>query len=503
MQASTDKYFEEHRADAGIGRKALRGGAAIMAARLINVVVQLGSTIVLARILGPHDFGLATMVLAITLFAPILIDLGTTDASTQRSKITHQQISTLFWLNIGIGIVLTVLLALSSGFVARMFGQPALAEITLVSSLTFAFTGLAVQHYALMRRALEFDRIALIDVGSNVLSSIIAVAMALMGFAYWALVLKPLLMLLLVAAGAWWSCRWVPGAPKFDSDVRDMLRFGLGVTGFSATDHMTRSFDRLAIGYFYGPGPLGFFQNAYLLYGNLISLLAESLHNVATASLSKLKSEPAMLKRSWATGLSMLTFFSSGIFAVLTVVGEDFVYVLLGPKWEPVGPLVCILSVRGIAHSVERTLGWLHVVAGRPDRWMRWGMVSAGCQMIALCIGLPFGVTGVAIVYTIAIYLLFLPALIYAGEPLGINAHDIIKACGPQVVAGAVAGIAGYFLEHIMFGSFSAVARVVLSSCMCMAIYLGVLVGLFRVTEPLRLLFVFVQEMALRRKVRA
>ncbi len=480
----------------------MRHGALLVAARLVNVVVQVGSTILLARLLGPYDFGLVTMVLALTVFSPFLVDLGTTDACSQKSCITRQEISTLFWLNLSIGVALTIAFAAASGLIAHLFGEPALFDIALVSSLTFVLTGLSVQHYALMRRAMEFDRIVTIDVGANVISSVAAILLALSGWGYWALAVKPLLTLSLTAMGAWISCPWVPGRPRIDDEVKRMIRFGLGVTGFTLTDNAARSADRLALGYFFGAGTLGYFQNAMLLYNNLLSLLTESLHNVAISALSRLREDPAALKRSWASALSMVTFLSTAAFAVLAVTGEDLIVLLLGDKWAPAGPLLCIFAVRGMAQGVERTLGWLHVVAARSDRWMRWGIFSAACQLLALAIGLPFGATGVAIAYAAVMFALFVPALAYAGQPLGIGVKDVLSATGPQVVAGVFATASGYAFEHALLADFSIIARLAVSAPFCLVAYLVVAVGVFRVTEPLRLALSLVHDLTAQRRKR-
>ena len=296
-------------------------------------------------------------------------------------------------------------------------------------------TAASVQHYALLRRAMEFRRVATIDMAANLTSSVVAVAMALRGWGYWALVAKPLLTLALVAAGAWISCPWLPGRPRFTPDVTAMVRFGLGITGFTVTDTVVRSADRLAIGYFYGAAPLGYFQNAFLLYGNLLSILTESLHNVAVSGLSKLRNDLDELRRSWSTALSTVSFVSAAAFAGLAVTGQDFVVILLGEKWAPAGPLLCLFAVRGIAHGSERTLGWLHVVAGRSDRWARWGVFSAVCQLASLAAGLPFGPIGVASAYAIVMFALFVPALAYSGRPLGVGLRDVLAAVGPQTVA--------------------------------------------------------------------
>src|SRR4051812_39695267 len=421
------------------------------------------------------------MVIALTGFAPMLIDLGTSEASTQKTHISQSDISSLFWLNIAIALVLTVLLAGGSSAVAVFFGEPSLTGIALALSGTFILTALSTQHYALMRRAMQFRHIAIIDISANLIGSAVSVAMALTGWGYWSLVAKPIVTAALTAVFVWMSCHWVPGRPRFSSDVKELVGFGLGVTGFTMTDYLAKSADRLAIGYFQGAGPLGFFQNAFTIYSNVLSILTEPLHNIAASSLSKLRNDIAGLKHAWQTALATLSFFSGLIFAILAVIGQDFVVLLLGQKWAPAGPLLCIFAVRGIAQSVERTMGWLHVAAGRADRWMRWGVYSAVVQLLALGAGLPFGVTGVAIAYAIAMFGLFVPALVYSGHPLGIRSRDVLQAIGPQTAAGLAAVAVGFLVQLEFLADVSPLMRIFVSGLICLVTYLAIAVGLFRV----------------------
>jgi PST family polysaccharide transporter len=260
------------------------------------------------------------------------------------------------------------------------------------------------------------------------------------------------------------------------------------VTGFSMTDYVAQSADRVALGYLYGAGPLGYFQNALLLYDNSLSLFGK-LHDVAASSLSKLRSNLEELKRSWTAALSSLSFFSMLAFAGLAVTGQDFVVMLLGQKWEPTGPLLCIFAVRGIAHVIERTLGWLHLAAGRSDRWMRWGFFSAICQLAAVFAGIPFGLAGVATAHAIATFCLFVPALAYAGRPVGIDAKDVLRAVGPQLVAALCTVAIGFTMQRLFLSDCSQLTRFALSVLICVAIYLTLAVGVFKITRPLRLVF--------------
>ena len=259
MRRKVYNYFDENKAHAGLGRDSLHNGVVFIAARGLNMFVQVGSTILLARLLSPHDYGLVAMVFAFVGFAPMLIDLGTTDATVQRKRITHVDASALFWLKIAIAGTLTLLVAGGSGFIAFVFGEPAVTDIALVSSLMLVVAALSSQHYALMRRAMQFRSMAIIDICSNVISSIVAIAMAFTGWGYWALVAKPILTAGLSAVGAWMSCPWLPGRPRFTPEAKEMVGFGMGVTGFSMTDYLAQSADRVALGYFYGAGPARIF----------------------------------------------------------------------------------------------------------------------------------------------------------------------------------------------------------------------------------------------------
>ncbi len=118
---------------------------------------------------------------------------------------------------------------------------------------------MSTQHYALMRRAMQFRHIAMIDISANLIGSIVSVAMALTGWGYWSLVAKADRDRGLTAVAVWMSCRWVPGRPRISSDAKELVGFGLGVTGFTMTDYLAKSADRIAIGYFLRRGPARLF----------------------------------------------------------------------------------------------------------------------------------------------------------------------------------------------------------------------------------------------------
>ena len=488
------RYFEENKAEAGHAKQSLRSGVISIGSRAATVIIQLGATLFLARLLMPQDFGLIAMVSALTGFAPVLIDLGTRDAAVQKAKITQDEVSGLFWLNIAIGCFFSVLMALCSPLIASFYREPRLLQITLFSSLSFILLALSCQHYALLRRAMMFQRIAILEVGANLVGACAGIVMAFKGAGYWALVFRPLITAAVTAIGVWLSCRWLPGVPRFTSGVKEMLKFGLNVTGFTTADYIRIAADRVVLGRARGASELGFYQNAVLMYDNLMQVLYVPLHGVAVSSLSKLRDNVEELRRSWAKALSALAFFAMPAFGILAVVGQDMIVVLLGDKWLYTGTLFSVFCLRGLAFIIDRTQGWLHVAAGRADRWMRWGVISCVAQLLILAFAVRWGPMGVAVAYAISAYVFLVPTIVYSGKPFGIGASDVVRVVGPQLVSALVAVALGFLLRHFWLAEASRLARMSILVIVCGAVYLSLVVGIFRVRKPLEIGFTAMQQ---------
>jgi O-antigen/teichoic acid export membrane protein len=493
-------YFEDHRESKDLGRLALRGGIVSVAMQYGNGILQIVTAIVLARLLAPEDFGIVAILTVLTSFAPLLIDFGLGDATAQRRKITRSQVSSLFWVSAGIGLAIGMVVAGSSPLIAWLYREPRLETIAPYSAITFVLSGLSNQHLALLRRTMQFGKIAQIQISSNLLGTAIAIFIALCGYGYWALVFRPVTSALCVAIGAWVACRWRPGIPVFDDEVKSMVRFGLHVVGFSVTYTVAKAVDRLGLGLFFRPDQVGYYQNATILYENSIFSVLAQLHTVGSAALSKLQSNPAALRQKYEVALSALAFFVMPAAAILSVTGEDVTVILLGEKWRAAGWLLSIIALRGIFQTLEASQGWLHLSIGRVDRWRNWGIVSLGVQVVAVLGGLPFGATGVAVAGVIASVLLAVPSITYAGRPIGVDTALVIRAVGPQVIGAISTAAGGWCLQTIALTNCSGLVRIFLSTGLCISIYLIIVVGMFRLTAPIKLARTLVQDQLWKRR---
>jgi len=148
--------------------------------------------------------------------------------------------------------------------------------------------------------------------------------------------------------------------------------------------------------------------------------------------------------------------------------------------------LLSIMALGGIIALIEMSVGWLHVSSGRAERWKNWGIVSFIVRVAAILVGLPFGAEGLAMALVVVGWLIAFPSVSYAGRPLGIGAGLAIRAVGGPLLGATIACAAGWWLQAAFFGYFTSLFRIFLSILVCTSIYLLILVGLLRVTEPIR-----------------
>src|SRR6202012_5632660 len=162
--------------------KTIRGGLARLCAQGANFFLRLVSLMILARLLGPKDFGLVGMVTAFTGVLNLLRDFGLSSAAIQRTTVTEEQKSTLFWINLLAGALLGLIMLAAAPAIASFYHEPRLIEVTAVLALGFLFNAAGIQHLVLLQREMRFTALAVIGVGSLLLGTAIAIGGAKAGY---------------------------------------------------------------------------------------------------------------------------------------------------------------------------------------------------------------------------------------------------------------------------------------------------------------------------------
>ncbi|MGA1869162.1 MAG: lipopolysaccharide biosynthesis protein [bacterium] len=474
-KSSNAHYFNTDHIKSNLKKLALKGAGATVFSQISVYGIQMIGTIVLARLLTPNDFGLMTMVTSISLLLRNFGTRGFTEATIQSEVISHNKISTLFWIHIALCLILTLIFVILSPLIAWFYKEPQVKSIAIIIAFSFIFSALSTQHLALLNRNMQFYRIATIEIFAATISTITAIALALQGWGYWALVARRTALPAAIAAGAWIFCRWLPGLPSRGTGVRSMLKFGMNTYGNFTMNYFSRNLDKILIGWHHGSQSLGFYEKAYYLFVMPVSQLSYPLTNVAVASLSRLRDNPEDYRRYYLKALSMLAFIGMILSAILTLIGKDLILLLLGPQWNRTGEIFSVFGPCIGILLIYGTHGWLHLSLGRADRWFRWGIIEFITTAIAFVIGLPFGALVVALTYTISFYILFVPGLWYAGRPIHLKLSSLISAIWKYYLTALIAGLLCWFILY----SFGLTSNIFIRLNIFFRIFITIIIFLF------------------------
>jgi len=472
-------------------RLAVRGAAVTVSAQGLALAVQLVATVVLARLLTPADFGIVAMV---TTFSLLLVNFGLngfTEAIIQQKEINHFTASNLFWINVGLGILLTVAFAATGSLLAWLYHNPLVAHVTIGVSLTIFFTCTGVLHLALLKRAMRFTATSANDIFARGVSVAIAIMLALGGWGYWALVAGVVAGPLSATIGAWWLCRWVPGLPKRAAGTGATLRFALNVYGRFGVRYCSQNMDKLLVGWRFNAASLGFYKKAYDLFALSQGQLTAPLHNVALATLSRLSHDRVQFKRYLVKALSIIAFVGMGLGADLTLTGRDVIRFVLGPKWGPAGAVFTLFGPGIGIMLLYSCCGWIHLSIGKPGRWLRWSLVEFVVTVFLFVLALPWGPAGVAAAWSVSFWILAIPAFWYAGKPIGLGFAPIVAAVWRYVAAAVSAGVTCAIILRVFHvpsqagGGGEALARITTTSLLFVVLYLTAVILFYGGLEPL------------------
>ena len=467
----------------------------------VGLAIQLVATVTLARILTPRDFGLVAMV---TTFSLLLSNFGVngfTEALIQRERIDHALASNLFWFTVGGGLLLTGGFAAAGSLLAKFYGEALVASIAAGISVSIFLTSISVIHVALLKRAMLFSAVAKNDIVARAVSVVVSILFGWAGWGYWALVLGVCALPLSTDVGAWFICRWVPGHPRRAAGTGAMLKYAMYTYGRFSISYFARNTDNLLVGWRFGAPALGFYKKPYDLFSLSATQLVASTSVVAVSALSRVREDGTEYRRYLLGAMAVMAFLGMGIAGDLTLVGKDLIRVLLGPGWEPAGRIFTFFAP-GIGMMIlYGTHGWIHLSIGRADRWFRWGLVEWSVTILLFIAGLHWGPQGIAVAWCVSFWILTVPAMWYAGKPIGLGVGPMFATVWRYIVASLVAGLASYLILSQLailtdvVGVRGAALRIVFISLCFLGLYLSVIIMLYRGLGPLRRLAVLLREM--------
>lgn len=456
-------------------QKVIRGGVAKAFAQGTSFVLRMGSLMVLARLLSPKEFGLVGMVTAFTGVLNLFRDFGLSTATVQRGHVTDEQISTLFWINILVGVILALILAGMSPLVAVFYHEPRLICVCVILATSFIFNGAGVQHTALLERQMRFTALASIDIISLTVSTAIGIGMAATGFGYWALVASAVTLPLVSTLCLWFVTGWRPGKIHLHGEVHSMLRFGGAFTLISLIVYTAYNLEKVLVGRYWGASALGLYGRAY----QLINLPTENVNSafggVAFSGLSRVRHEPERFRSYFLRGYSLILALTIPITIAAALFAHDLIRVVLGPNWNDVADIFRFLAPTILIYALINPLVWPTLALGMIGRNLKIVSVLAPLVICGYLLGLPYGPRGVAISYSAVMTLWVIPHIAWCVHGTVISLRDILSAASRPFVSGIVAAALAFGVQLTFGQSLAPLPRLLLGLTVLAGAYVGVL----------------------------
>lgn len=420
----------------GFGARTASGAVYAALSQATKVVCTMMSTIVVARLLSPEDYGIVAMTAPVMGFLLIFQTFGLNHAVVQRREISSDELSTLFWFNVLSSAGIAAILLAISPLVGSFFGDVRAGYVTAASSLTVILSGLGLQHAALLSRDLRFSTLSIVAMSEAVLGLLSTVTLALALESFWALWGGALIGTTANTLMLWTMHAWRPRMVFRPRGTASMIGFGASVTGFSLLNFLARNLDNVLIAKVWGALQVGLYDRAYKLMMFPLQHINLPLGRVIVPVLSKLADEPTRYRKAFTLSLRAISVATVPGIAAATFTSAELVPLLLGDRWAAAAPVFFWLGLSGLLQPLTNTTGWLFLSRGEGGRMLKWGLLISVTTIAAVVIGLRWGPVGVAMAYCLNDYLVRTPSSFYLStRDNAVRTRDFYTTLFPLMLA--------------------------------------------------------------------
>jgi len=469
-----DVYGGRKKAMTSLKHQAVSGVKWSAVSQVSRQGTQLLTTIILAHLLTPSDFGLVGMAMVVIGFIGIFKDLGTSAAIIQRKVLSERLLSSIFWVNVGFGTLAMAVLFLGAPLGGAIYHEPRVIAILRILSLSFFISGLSILQQALLERSLAFDTLAKVEIISVLCGAVVGIGLAVVGAGVWSLVFQSLTTVSVTTVLLWLFSSWRPKRIFYWQEVKSVSSYSLNLVGFSIFNYFARNADYLLIGRYLGALELGYYTLAYRTLLFPLRNISAVIGRVMFPVYSAIQDDNRRFSYTYlkvASSIALITFpMMMGVLAL----AKPFVILVFGTKWLPVIPLLMILAPVGMIQSVGTTVGAIYQAKGRTDWMFRWGVGASTFIVVAFMLGVLWGVTGVAIAYATASFILFYPNFVIPFRLIDLEVAKLLKVLSKPFINSFFMFAVIVLFRMVLSSRLSDIVGLLLSAFLGIATYAGV-----------------------------
>jgi O-antigen/teichoic acid export membrane protein len=330
-------------------------------------------------------------------FSDIFIDIGVSNAIIYKKEISREKLSTLYWINILVGIIFFAIITLISSPLAIFYESIDLKPVLMLIAATFLIKPWGQQHMILLQKNLRFNTISIIETFARIFSFILTIYTAYIGLGVYSLVVGLITFSLFSTMG--FILRGLPEArPKFYFnifEIKDELNFGLYQLGEKSLNYFSSQFDSILIGKLINMEVLGIYSMAKSFAGKLFYFVIPIVSKVTYPIMANMNGDLNRLKNYHLFKITAIAYITFPIYTYLALASDGIIYLFFGPKWGDSSLVFAIVSLSYIVLSIINPIGALLLSLGKAKTSFYWNLFTLIVNPIAILIGSHYGLFGI------------------------------------------------------------------------------------------------------------
>ncbi len=391
----------------------------------LSQIIFLIFSIFLARIVTPSMFGIVGMITIFSNFAILFVDLGFSAALIQKKEVSTAHFSSVFWLNLLIGILMYFGFYILAPYISQFYNQPELTFLIRVICLSFIITSFSSVQANILIKELQFKKKVIINWIAMILGYIIAFILAYKGYGVWSLVIMTLVTSVINSILYWIASSWMPLFIFEWNKIKELSNFGLYFLGDTSINYWSRNFDNFIIAKVLGSNDLGIYSRAYSLMLLPLRNITTIVTKVMFPAFSQKQDDLVVLKKYYLNIILYIALITFPLMIGLSLVSKEFVTLFFGSNWLAMIPVLSILSGLGAIQSIISLNGLIYNSLGKSNIAFKVSIITNIVLIIAFTIGVNYGIIGVSYSYLIASLLLFIPIYTTAIKQLNISLLEV------------------------------------------------------------------------------
>jgi O-antigen/teichoic acid export membrane protein len=424
-----------------IKQKVLTGTKWVTMTNVFRQVLQIVSLIVFARLLSPDDFGIYAILMIFVGFFGMFTDMGTSAALIHLEKPSEKLLSSVFYFNIFVGLILFIVLILLSGPVADFFKTSEVEKLLPLIAFNFIIASFGVVQKALYEKSMNFKNITVIESIAAFTSVLAGICAAVYGFGIYSLIVQTLIGSTVLVCLMWFSSNWRPRWYFSMKEIKKIWSYTVHLSSFNIINYFARNADNFLIGKFLGSSPLGVYSLAYKIMLYPLQNISRVLIRILFPAFSQIQNDNDKFRHAYLRVLFFIALVAFPIMAGLMATADVLVDVLFGDKWKGLAVILMILAPVGMMQSIVTTIGSIYMAKGNTKEMFKIGAINAVVTVIAFFIGISFGVEGVAFSYLMANIIMLYPNLLIAWRQIDLSVKEGVNEIMPIFMISFLMGL--------------------------------------------------------------